>query len=63
MGFTMVGLAVLSVISAFFVSLFFFIGAVVCGEYPNGAPVNVPKTTGRATKFDRDELEDETVKH
>ncbi len=39
------------------------IGAVVCGEYPNGAPVNVPTTTGRATKFDRDELEDETVKH
>ena len=31
MGFTLVGLAVLSVISAIFVSLFFFIGAVVCG--------------------------------
>ncbi|MCR4814249.1 MAG: DUF6106 family protein [Lachnospiraceae bacterium] len=31
LGFTMVGLAVLSVISAIFVSLFFLIGAVLCG--------------------------------
>jgi hypothetical protein len=38
-------------------------GGVVCGEYPNGAPVNVPKTTGRATEFNREDLEDETVKH
>ena len=38
-------------------------GAVICGGNPNASPVSVPKTTGRATKFDRDELEDETVKH
>jgi hypothetical protein len=31
LGFTMVGLAVLSVISAIFVSLFFLIGAALCG--------------------------------
>ena len=31
LGFTLVGLAVLSVISALFVSLFFLIGTIVCG--------------------------------
>jgi len=38
-------------------------GGVVCGEFPNAAPVSVPKTAGSAQEFDRSQLEDETVKH
>lgn len=38
-------------------------GGVVCGEYPNAAPVSVPKTAGSAQEFDRGDFEDETIKH
>ena len=38
-------------------------GGVVCGEYPNAAPVSVPKTAGSAQEFSRGDFEDETIKH
>ena len=36
-------------------------GGVICGEYPNAAPVSVPKTSGSAQEFDRGDFEDETI--
>ena len=38
-------------------------GGVVCGVYPNDAPVNVPAVNKKASKLDKGDYEDETVKH
>ena len=37
--------------------------AIVCGEYPNVSPVNVPAITSKAQQLDKADYEDETVKH
>lgn len=37
--------------------------AIVCGEYPNESPVNVPAITSKAQQLDKADYEDETVKH
>lgn len=39
------------------------IGGVTCGTYPNAAPVSVPAITAKASKLDKSDYEDETVKH
>ena len=38
-------------------------GGVVCGEYPNATPVQVPATTGKASRLNKSDYEDETIKH
>jgi len=37
--------------------------AIVCGEYQNVSPVNVPAITSKAQQLDKADYEDETVKH
>jgi hypothetical protein len=36
---------------------------VVCGEFPNANPVNVPAPLKKASRFDKKDFEDESVKH
>ena len=38
-------------------------GAVVCGGYGNANPVPVPAVTSKAAKLNKNDYEDETVKH
>lgn len=38
-------------------------GAVVCGGYANVNPVPVPAVTSKAVKLNKNDYEDETVKH
>lgn len=36
---------------------------ITCGPYPNGNPVTVPAITSKASKLDKSDYEDDTVKH
>ena len=38
-------------------------GQIVCGSYPNAAPVQVPAVTSKAQLLQKSDYEDETVKH
>ena len=38
-------------------------GAIVCGSYPNANPVTAPKTLSPASKFNKKDYEDTTIKH
>lgn len=38
-------------------------GQIVCGTYPNAAPVQVPAITSKAQQLQKSDYEDETVKH
>lgn len=38
-------------------------GAIVCGTYPNANPVTAPKTLSPASKFNKRDYEDTTIKH
>lgn len=38
-------------------------GGVVCGTYPNGSPVQVPKILSPANSFNKADYEDDTIKH
>ena len=38
-------------------------GGVVCGSYPNGSPVQVPKVLSPAKSFQKGDYEDDTIKH
>lgn len=37
--------------------------AITCGPYPNSTPVTVPAITSKASKLDKSDYEDDTVKH
>lgn len=39
------------------------LGAIKCGTYPSVAPVMVPAVQAKASKLERTDYEDETVKH
>lgn len=38
-------------------------GTITCGSYPSVGPVTVPAVTSKAQKLNKDDYEDETVKH
>ena len=38
-------------------------GAIICGEYPSIKPVTVPAITSKASRLNKADYEDDTVKH